>query len=332
MAAADFVGALGKTLLTGNNAQGLSAPVFSYPGAASTTAPATSILKPAPAAGTAVANSDPNAAAYAAMAAETRKQNALLQQQLNAAPRLVKYDTAGAAASALSEATAAQTPLYTQKLNDYLAKVNIARAAENRHAQETIQDAQDQLAANLAGSDTSRTRTTQDVNTKIDATNAAQGDYLDASGTAFDAARRGLQGDVANAGLAESGLGAQKLDEQQAAQGADSKTQNRQFEATKTAANLFKTRTFEDLAKSDELNKTLTDKAVGRTKLNLEDYLNTSNIDEQQTRSDLEQQRQGAILTDSITRQQNKASAFIAQLIQSGARPQDIALAKQIYG
>lgn len=328
---ADLAGAIGTSLLTGNNAPGLKSPIFSYPGSAKPAAPtAPNILKPVVAPAAPVA--DPNTAAYAAMAAETRRQNQLLQQQLAAAPRLVKYDTAGAAASALSEATAAQTPLYTQKLNDYLAKVTINRNRENRLAQETISDAEEQLAANLEGSQTARTRTSEDVATKIDESNFQQGNFLDASGTAFDEARRGLQGDTAAAGLAESGLGAQRLESQQAAQGNQSKTQVRGFEQVRKAADLFKNRTFEDLAKSDELNKTLTDKTTARTKLNLEDFLNTSNIAERETRTDIEIQRQGAILLDTNTRKANKADAFIASLIKSGARPQDIALAKNIYG
>lgn len=275
---------------------------------------------------------DPQAAYYATIIGETRKQNALLAQQIAAAPRLVKYDTAGAAASALSEANGAQTPLYTQKLNDYLAKTNIARSAEQRHAGETITDAQDQLKANLAGNDITRTRTGEDTATKIGETNYQEGNYFDTSGNQADAARTALEAGNATSGLAESGIGQGRLDSQQVAQASDSNQQQHQFEQTKTLAKLFQTRTLADLSRSDELSKVSEGKTESRTQLNLADFLNTSNVDEQATRSNLELERQGAILLDSNTRQKNKANAFIASLVKSGARPQDIALAKQIYG
>lgn len=280
----------------------------------------------------ATVQNDPTAAYYQQIIAETRKQNALMAQQIAAAPKLIKYDTAGAAVNALSQATSAQTPLYTQKLNDYLAKTTIQRNQENRNAQQAIQDAQDQLSATTGGNAITRTRTAEDTANKLADTNAQEGNYFDTSGNQFDAARTALEGANAQAGLSESGIGSQKLNQQQEAQGQDSNEQQRQFEQTKKLTNLFQTRTLEDLGRSDELAKLQEGKTETRTKLDLQDFLDTSAIDENMTRSDLEQQRQGAILLDSTTRQKNAANAFIASLVASGARPQDIALAKQIYG
>lgn len=283
----------------------------------------------APAAGAAY---DPMVAAQQQQTAALREQNAIARQQLAAAPKLIKYDTAGAANASMSEATAAVTPIYVDKLNRYLQKSAIARASEQRHAQETIQDAQDTLKANTEQNALTRSRTGEDVAEKINQANIGEGNYLDESGTQYDAARRALGEDVANAGLAESGLGSQRLDAQQEAQGRASKMQTQQFENTRKVADLFKNRTFEDLTKSDEVNKLNTDKTTGRVKLNLEDFLASDVINEAETRSDIEVQRQGAVLQDSITRQQNKASAFIASLVNSGARAQDIELASRIYG
>lgn len=316
----DLATSLGKTLLTGQNQPGLASPVFSYPGAspapqsAQTTAPT-------------VPQADPNAqlAAYAA-------QLKALQNQVAAQPKIYSYNVADASAKARAAAEQAVNPYYTQQLNKYLQQEQLTQqraqqdaATGNTQIDQALQDA-------LDASNTQRTRTTQDVATKLGDVANASNYYQNTEGNTFDKARTSLLTNLAQSGLTTSGLGQQQANEQIANRNVESGQQTRSFNAQSEALNTLKTRTYEDLATGDTQSTRNAGQKKAQVQVDLDRALQDASNQFANDQGTNEYNRLTALSQEEQRQYQLGVNNFIQALAGQGARAQDITATRSLYG
>lgn len=280
------------------------------------------------------ANYDPSSdidALNKEIAAEQANYQAL-QNQVAAQPKLPVYNTSAAWANAQKAATAAVDPVYTDKLNQYLQQEQLDTAQQTAKDQSADTAADTALANQTADNATTQTRATQDQTTGINQTNQSEGNYQADSGTAYDQARNALLGTVANSGLTTSGIGQGQVASSQAARNQGDVEQTEGFDNSRQAINTTAQRTFEDLATSNTRNTAAnaTTKAADAT--DLQNYIDNANLAEQQERTQNELDEQSAIASTTNQEYQQGVQQFIASLVGSGARAQDVALASQVYG
>ncbi len=280
-------------------------------------------------------SSDTTSAAIAALHGQyddLMKQSQALQAQLAAQPKLPKFDYAGSYANA--QATAANTvnPVYQDKLNQYLSKAQAALGQKQVDVSRNKEDIQTSLTQALQDSQTNRQQTNEDVATKLGDIGANEGSYQIQEGRQFDAARTALLGDVANSGLTESGIGQGKINNATVDRNNASADQVRTFDNQKRDTNLFQTRTLADLDKSDTRAKGGADRSTQAQDIDLNNFIQNSQLDEQGFRANNEMDRVGAVNSATQSAYQNIVAQTIAALSGGGARAQDVALFKQVYG
>lgn len=237
-----------------------------------------------------------------------------------------KYDTAALSAQARAAATGAVSPYYQSQLNDFLAKQAAERQQTETQNATNVKNYQDTLAQTLAQNDITQGRTAQDTAQK-EANTAQAADYRQTDqGTAFDANRITQAIDQAKSGIG----GPRALGQQTQTQEKFNTTESRQATADQQAnqqAELFKNRTFEDLARTGDLAKTAEGKQEAQAKFDLESYIQNQGLNEQATRNQLETQKQA-----EIARQQHGyAQDIFNKYLTTLSNPQRLA-AVQTYG
>lgn len=260
-----------------------------------------------------------------------------LQAQLAAQPRILPFDYTASQANARQQASNAVTPIYQKKLNDFLsqARTNEQRQTEdfntaNKQIDEALKNTSE---ANLL----SGVRTSQDVATNVAQSQNQEQQFQHDTGLSFDKARSTLAGGVSAAGLTTSGLGAQQVGEQQTARNTQEARQVEKFNVYRQAQGLFKTRTIEDLTKSNELAGTSATEGHKSAKLSLDRYIQDYGTQEghlgTQIQGGIDQnalERETAILQSQQKYYGDILNSFLAS--QKGARGQDLALTRQVYG
>ena len=261
-----------------------------------------------------------------------QSQLAALQQQLAYQPKLPKFDVMGNFNRARSQAEQAVNPLYEKYLRDFLAKQQIQR--ENKQGETNLrkQSNATELAQALAESDVTRTRTTEDTTAAIQKLTEQEGQFQEDSGTQFDIDRRANAEAVAASGLTTSGLGQMRMFEQQDQRNISEERQVKEFNNQRDAKRLFASRTFEDLARGDENSRTIASQKDEAAQFDFDAYLRELAADETQFRTQNEVERLGAINSQAQTYERQGTQQFLASLAGAGWRPEDIALAYQVYG
>lgn len=264
--------------------------------------------------------------------ADQQASYAQLQAQQAAQPRLPVYDTSAAYANAQKAATAAVDPVYTDKLNQYLQQEQLGTTIQTRKTGEAVSDIATNLGNETADNATNRTRTAADEATNVGDVGQTETNFQQDSGTAFDRARTALTGKVANSGLTTSGIGQGEVAAATADRNQAEKEQTQNFDSSRRDIHTAAQRTFEDLATSDTRNTAAAATGTTRTNQQLQDYIDNANLEEQQFRTGNEQERQAAIAAGTNDQYKTGVQQFIASLVGSGARAQDVALAAQVYG
>jgi hypothetical protein len=198
-----------------------------------------------------------------------------------------------AAISAQSRANAesAVNPLYTSQLTQFLEGQGIKRAQQQAQYSTNISNLEESLKNKLEENRIAGDRTAEDVATKeADIANTAD-QYQTDTGQQFDAARLDLARKSST-----GGLGQQAQVQAQTLRNTDEARKTTEFKQAKDQQELFKTRTFEDLARSGKLAGQSTETGKKQEKFNLDSYIANQGIDEKQYRSSQEAQRQGDIL------------------------------------
>lgn len=201
------------------------------------------------------------------------------------------YDLNANLASARSAAAGAVNPLYVKKLNDYLAQEKINQERKQQDVATANTQLQESLTNTLQGSQIDRGRTAEDTQNNINQVNTNSDQFQADSGQKFNTDRTALAGNVANSGLTTSGLGAQTQDSAQAQRNQTESRQGAAFQQQKAAQQLAKTRTFEDLARSDTLSQQKTKEGTEANTLDLNRYLQDLTTQEAEQRQSLEASR-----------------------------------------
>lgn len=319
--AADYLTpGLGSNRLTDWSGWGNSSPAApAAPAAAPKTSPALSAAN-AGAAG--------NSAAIAAL----NSQLASLQAQLAYQPKLPTFDVMGNYSRAKTQAEAAVNPLYEKYLNDFLVSQQHQKEAKQNEVQNTRTGIAQELQGTLGENQVNRTRTAEDTASAIQQLNTQEGQMQQDTGTQFDTDRRALAESTAAAGLTTSGLGQGIVFDQQNKRNLDEGRQVQEYNNQREAKNLFQTRTFEDMTRSDTQANQVAANKDQAAQFDLDSYLQQLSDQETSFRTENEVKRLGDVATQQQTYAQQGSQAFLASLAGSGWRPQDIALAYQVYG
>lgn len=227
--------------------------------------------------------------------ASLQKQIANMLYQVNNQPRAATPNFSAINAQARKAAAKAVNPFYVKELNTFLKGQKIKKQRSQNDYRSTIKDLQDALNTSFETSGINRERTAEDVATNLEEVANTENLFQTQEGQQFEQARQTLGGEVAQAGLTDSGLGAQQQQQVVAQRNVESKEQTRSFNVQRQAQELFKTRTFADLARGEAQAKTQTGKQKKYAKIDLDRYVSDLARETTGGKRQLEQQRLGAI-------------------------------------
>lgn len=257
--------------------------------------------------------------------------NKALEAQIAAQPRLPFYNTSAAYAQAQKTATASVNPVYIDKMNAYIKKQELQRAQQTEQTNFTKGQIDTGLTQTLEDTATGRIRTGEDAATKQAGIDMSEGNYQLNEGTQFDRARTALLGEVANANLTTSGIGAQQEATAVSDRNQASKEQSQQFEAERQATETLKTRTFADIGKSEDRAKGDATSKKAQKDMDLKQFIDMGDLERADEQVKNESERLSAIRSEASNQYKIGVANFIQSLMGSGARDQDVALATQRY-
>lgn len=262
--------------------------------------------------------------------AASNAQIAALQSQLAAQPKLPTYNVGAAWSKAQQQAESIVNPVYLDKLNQYLEGSALKR--QQQQSTTALNKENIGIALNQGVEDigTSRQRTNEDTASSIADTNATEGEYQNQAGTQFDRARTALLEGFGDFG--GSGLVKQQETNAITDRNTEENAQSRQFEKERKSAQVLQSRTLTDLDTKETRTKTDADQKNKQEDMDLKNFIDNAGLEEKQYRTQNELDRQSAIAGQVTNQYDIGLRDFINGLVSSGARPQDIALAQQVYG
>lgn len=201
-----------------------------------------------------------------------------------------KLDIAAINAQARQSAEGATNPYYTKVLNDFLAQQAFNTKQTKTQYDTDVKNYEDQLKNTVEQNAITKTRTGEDVAKNIADVNQNADQFQTDSGQAFDAQRLDLARNTST-----GGLGQQKLETAQAGRNTQETRQVQKFQAAKDQQELFKTRSFDDLARSGKLAGEAATKGKIAAKFDLDTYIQNAAFTEKDTRNKLEASRQAEI-------------------------------------
>lgn len=247
------------------------------------------------------------------------------QQQVYAPPLNLSsiYSQAGA------KAASAVNPYYTKQLQDFQAQQAQDKALQQQQTQMNIQNLQTQLQNTLQGNSIAQARTGQDVLQNEQQIGIKADQQQQDQGTQFDQARIAQAKQLASQGLTTSGLGEQQVQGSQDTRNLQETRQAADVAQQNQAQELFKSRTFEDLARSGELAGQAEKTGETQQNFDLNKFIQGQAYSLQQQTQSLEQQRLARVSQET----QNQAKLLVNQFIQSISNPaQRLAAAQQYQG
>lgn len=237
-----------------------------------------------------------------------------------------KLDIAAVNAKARAAAEGAVNPYYTKVLNEFLGQQAAQRQLQQTQYETSVQNYEDTLKQNLETSQISRGRTAEDTALNQAQINLNADQSQTDTGQQYEEVRRVQAKDVAQAGLT-GGLGAQQVEKTQISRNTQEKRQEETAQQQRDAQALFKGRTFEDLARSDVLSGTATEKGKKQAKFDLDSYIQSAQATEQNKRNELERSR----LADIAQNQAQQAKLQFNQYLASIKDPRQYLAAVQTY-
>lgn len=245
--------------------------------------------------------------------------------------RSFKYDTNQGLAKAQEMASNALNPVYQQAMTNFLNRQQTE--LNNKQAQVGLErEGLDQtFNRTLEDSATARQRDTEDTQSNIAEIGAARAVAAREEGLDFDSANRMLTEGVGAAGMADSGLGQQQVDDAQGKMMRASNEEVRQSDNKVAAANTLLNRSFEDLARRD--TRAGEDKTFGNKKLDIDINNFITGQEADKTDFTFQQDKEKAQYLASMTK--NYQDLLVSQWIQSlygqGASAAEIQLASNTY-
>lgn len=262
---------------------------------------------------------------------------ASLQAQLNQQARILPFDYNATKAKARANAEAGVNPIYAAKLSNFLRDAQTNEARKRADITTSNQLLDEQLKNLQEGNAITGQRTTEDVQNNTNTINNQTDQFQQDSGTAFDQQRQQQAAQIAQSGLTGSGLGSQQQQQATTQRNTAEGRQVQNFNQAKDAQQLLKTRTFEDLARSNTLGAAQTGHGKDTNALDLARYIEDFGASDPshygtQIQANIQQQgvdRQNAVLQAQQQQYSDLFNQFIAS--QKGARAQDLAATSSAY-
>jgi hypothetical protein len=245
-------------------------------------------------------------------------------------PAIVRPPTlnyAAIQAKARADAENAVNPFYTKQLNDFLSQQAAQRTQQQTVFDTSVKNLDEQLKQAQDANKLTGERTTADVAQNQADINQTADQFQTDTGQAADANRLAEADKLAGAGLT-GGIGAQQGEATQTQRNTTEKRQEADFQKSRDQQELFKGRTFEDLAKSGELAAKSTAKGKTAAKFDLDSFIQNQGFETTSKKSSLEQARLQAVATE----QQNQAKLAYNQYLARIRDPAQLAAAGTIYG
>lgn len=226
-----------------------------------------------------------------------------------------KLDVAAVNAKARQQAEGAANPFYTKVLNDFLAQQAFNTKQTKTQYDTNVKNYEDQLKNTLEQNAITKTRTGEDVAQNIADVNQNADQFQTDSGQAFDAQRLDLARNTST-----GGLGQQKLETAQTTRNTQESRQVQKFQAAKDQQELFKTRSFDDLARSGKLAGESATKGKTAAKFDLDTYIQNAAFTEKDTRNKLEQSRQDEINQKARSYAKDAYASYIRNIVDPAQR------------
>lgn len=239
-----------------------------------------------------------------------------------------KLDLSGIYGKAQGIAQNNVNPYYTKQLNDFIAQQSAEKVSQQQQAQTNIQNLQDQAANTLKANALTQQRTGQDVLQNEQQAGIKFDQQQQDQGTQFDQARIAQAKQLATQGVTTSGVGAQQVLQGQNDRNLQEGRQTDEFHAQNQTQELFKSRTFADLAQSNVLAQQSKDKGVKQINFDLNKYIQNQGFALSNEKGDLEQQRLARVAQET----NNQAKLLVNQFIQNLSNPAQRLAAAQQYG
>jgi hypothetical protein len=141
---------------------------------------------------------------------------------------------------------------YNTIMQQYAQKRDLNKQSALNEYQNMINKAQQDLDKTIQGTGVARERTTEDVTRTLGEIQTDETGRQVSESRQFDTGLRGLRENVAESGLTGSGLGKQAVLNARTERKESEQAQAMSVERAKETQNLMKTRTFEDLANTDD--------------------------------------------------------------------------------
>lgn len=231
-------------------------------------------------------------------------------------------------AQARAAATKAVNPLYVKKLNMFLAEQAQKRTQQQQQTQTDISTIEDTLKQRLEQTGIERSRVGEDVAQSLSDIATQSDTFQTDSGQAFEQGREELGQELATSGLGTSGVGRQQVAQATEQQNVTEQRQEKQFQQARAQQQLFKSRSIDDLLRSDELSTIGAEKGKKQAQFDLDNYIKGLSLAEKRERFELEVERKGALL-DEESRQTSKLVKSFIDSIKGNAQKQ---AAYQAYG
>lgn len=227
-------------------------------------------------------------------------------------------------------ATAASNvnPYYTKQLQDFQAQQAQEKALQQQQTQMNIQNLQTQLQNTLQGNQVTQTRTGQDVLANEQQIGIKADQQQQDQGTQFDQARIDQAKQLATQGLTTSGTGQGQVAQSEADRNLQESRQAQDVAQQQQQQELFKTRTFEDLARSGQLATQAEATGEKQANFDLDKFIQGQSSQLQQQTQSLEQQRLQRVAQET----QAQAKLLVNNFIQGLSNPAQRLAAAQQYG
>lgn len=256
---------------------------------------------------------------------------ARLNAEQAATPKLARFDVMNNWTQAKSAAERAWNPVYEKKLNDYLANNLAKKTAKERDFNLNLENITNEKTNTLAENAANRTRTAEDTALAVGQINTKEGQFQTDEGQSFDQNYRQVAEQLGASGAATTGLGKQQTSDMVRLRNVTSQRQLDEFQGQRQAKELFKTRTFEDLARGDATAAQLAESKNKAAKFDLDSYLEDLAYDEKVTRLDTELERQTKVLQETQVQADSGTEQFLAGLAGQGYDAKDIAYNRSVY-
>lgn len=254
-----------------------------------------------------------------------------LEAQMAAQPKLPSFDILANYNNARAQATQYVTPLYQQKLANALEKLNIQRDTGRKNYDLTRENNEIAMNQGLEDNQTQRVRTGDDLASALAQIGQNREDFLTDDARQFDQARRALMEETAAGGATDTGLGQQAIQDQQDVRNEQAARQTRDFKQMEDTKKMLASRTFDDLTTGDTRTREKRTQDDKSAQISFDDIMSSIANEEKSTRlqNELDMALEIANQTQSYASQ--GVNNFLAGLASQGWRPQDIALATQVY-